>query len=191
MGKIMNRLISFTNVSLDGFFADSHGEMSWAHKSPQDTEWNEFVAQNASGGGALLFGRATYDMMASFWPTPMAAQMQPVVAERMNSLPKFVVSRTMTQATWSNTTLINGDLVAQIRRLKEQPGKDMAILGSGSLVAQLAAAGLINEFQVVINPIVLGHGKALFAGITKTLPLKLKSSRTFSNGSVVLCYQPG
>lgn len=186
----MQKLISFTQVSLDGFFADNQGDMSWAHKRPDDAEWNEFVAGNASGGGTLLFGRVTYEMMASFWPTPMAAQQMPVVAEQMNKLPKVVFSRTLSTATWSNTRLFQSNLVEEVRKLKQEVGTGIAILGSGSLVSQLAAAGLIDEFQVVVNPIALGQGKSLFAGIPQPLQLKLNSSRVFSNGNIVLSYLP-
>jgi dihydrofolate reductase len=186
----MRKLASFTNISLDGFFADAKSDMSWAHKAPTDTEWNEFTAANASGGGTLLFGRVTYDMMAGFWPTPMATQMMPEVAKGMNAMPKFVASRTMKKADWQNTTVLHGDLVTAVRKLKSEPGDDIAILGSGSIVAQLADAGLIDTFQVAVAPIVLGDGKALFHGIKNRLNLKLTDSRTFKNGSVVLWYEP-
>src|SRR5438105_4358563 len=97
----MRKLIVFNHVSLDGFFVDANGQMNWAHK--QDAEWNAFVAENASGGGELWFGRITYELMASFWPTPQAMQTMPIVAEQMNNLPKVVFSRTLDKATWNNT----------------------------------------------------------------------------------------
>ena len=158
----MRKLSAFIQISLDGLFAGENGDISWAHKSRDDAEWNAFVAGNASGGGALLFGRVTYEMMAGYWPTPMAAKNDPVVAERMNALPKFVGSRTLDRASWRNTTLIKGDLATEIRKLKQSPGEDVAILGSGSLVAQLLQAGLLDELQVVVNPLVLGKGRPLF-----------------------------
>lgn len=184
----MRRLIAFEQVSLDGFFVDARGDMSWAHK--QDPEWNEFAARNASGDGALVFGRVTYEMMAGFWPTPAALERAPVVAEGMNRMPKYVCSRTMKQASWSNTTLLHGDLVDEVRKLKAQPGPGLAILGSGSIVSQLTQAGLIDELQVVVNPIVLGRGRTLFEGVNESIRLKLTSSRAFGNGNVVLCYEP-
>lgn len=186
----MRKLIVFNHVSLDGYFVDQNGEMNWAHADQQDMEWNEFVNGNASGGGTLVFGRVTYEMMASFWPTPVATQMMPVVAERMNNLPKIVFSRKMAKATWNNTTLIKGNLVEEMRKLKEAPGDGMAIMGSGTIVAQLAQAGLIDEYQLVVNPIVLGQGRTLFNGLSAKLSLKLTQSRTFSNGNVFLCYAP-
>ena len=116
----MPKLVVYNSVSLDGYFTDANGDMSWAHK--RDPEWQAFVSENASGGGQLLFGRVTYDLMASFWPTPLAAQSNPIVAERMNSLRKFVFSRTLDKASWSNTTLLKGDLAAEVRKLKQEPG---------------------------------------------------------------------
>ncbi len=186
----MRKLIVFNNVSVDGYFVDKQGDMSWAHEGTQDPEWNAFVSGNASGGGALLFGRKTYEQMASFWPTPAAAQMNPVVAERMNSMSKVVFSRTLDKASWSNTKLVKGDLVEEVRELKQAPGQGMTILGSGSIVAQLARAGLVDEFQLVVSPIVLGQGRTLFDGIPEKLRLKPTQTRTFGNGKVVLCYAP-
>jgi dihydrofolate reductase len=185
----MRRLVVFNQVSLDGYFADANSDMSWAHK--QDAEWKAFVDENAKGGGMLLFGRITYQMMASFWPTEQAKQFAPVVAERMNSLPKVVFSRTLDKATWSNTTLVKGDIAAEVRRMKGEPGGGMAIMGSGSIVSQLAPEGLIDEFQVVVNPIVLGKGRTMFEGVPGRLNLKLIRTRSFGNGNVLLCYEPG
>ena len=184
----VRKVIAFEQVSLDGFFVDAKGDMSWAHK--QDPEWNAFVAGNASGNGALLFGRVTYEMMASFWPTPLAAQRVPAVAEGMNRMPKLVFSRTLQDVSWANTTLVKGDLAEQVRKIKQEPGPDLAILGSGSIVSQLARAGLIDEFQIVVNPIVLGKGRTLFEGVADKIALKLTQSRAFGNGNVVLYYAP-
>ena len=184
----MRKLIVFNQVSLDGYIADSNGDMSWAHK--QDPEWNEFVQENARGGGELLFGRVTYDMMASFWPTPMAAKSTPIVAERMNQLPKVVFSRAMDKASWSNTKLVKDNLPAEVRKMKEASGPGMVIMGSGSIVSQLTQLRLIDEYQIVVNPIILGCGKSMFDGVKDKLPLKLATTRTFGNSNVLLCYQP-
>jgi dihydrofolate reductase len=184
----MPKLVVYNSVSLDGYFTDTHGDMSWAHK--RDPEWQAFVSENASGGGQPLFGRVTYDLMASFWPTPLAAQSNPIVVERMNNMPKFVFSTTLDKASWNNTTLLKGDLPAQVRRLKRQPGPNIVVMGSGSIVAQLAAAGLVDEYQLVLNPLVVGDGRTLFEGVKKKLPMKLARSRAFGNGNVVLFYEP-
>ncbi|MGC1482927.1 MAG: dihydrofolate reductase family protein [Candidatus Acidiferrum sp.] len=184
----MRKLIVFNMVSLDGFFVDSRGDMSWAHKN--DAEWNAFVNENASGSGVLVFGRITYELMASYWPTPTALQNSPGVAKGMNDMPKIVFSRTLDKASWSNTTLIKGNLAAEIRRMKKEPGPDMVILGSGSIVSQLAQQDLIDEYQVALSPIVLGKGRTMFEGVKDKLKLKLTKSRTFGNGTVFTCYQP-
>lgn len=186
----MRNLIVFNTISLDGYFTDSRNDMSWAHGLPDDAEWNAFVAGNASGGGKLLFGRVTYQMMAGYWPTPMAAQQNPVVAENMNRMAKVVFSRTLAEATWNNTRVLHGDLAAEVRKLKAEEGPGMAILGSGSIVAPLAAAALIDEYQIVVTPIVLGSGRTMFEGVKDRLQLKIMSSRSFRNGKVYLSYQP-
>lgn len=185
----MRRLIVFNQISLDGYFTDAHGDMSWAHKDPQDSEWNAYVAGNASSGGQLVFGRVTYEMMAGFWPTPKAREVQPVVAERMNSLPKVVFSRTLQEVSWENATLVQDDLPGTIRQMKKSPGSHMTILGSGTLIAQLAPEGLIDEYQFIVNPLVLGAGRTLFEGIPERFCLKLTRTRPFDNGNVLLSYE--
>lgn len=185
----MRQLTVFNNVTLDGYIADAKSDMSWAHQSPGDDEWNTFVSGNAQGGGALMFGRVTYDLMAAFWPTPAAAAAMPAVAEGMNRMPKYVFSRKMDKAGWQNTTVLQGDIAAATRKLKSEPGPGIVILGSGSIVAQLTAAGLIDEYQLVVHPVVLGTGKTMFAGLKGKVRFKLANSRTFKNGNVVLTYQ--
>ena len=183
----MRKLSVFNSVTLDGYFTDKNGDMSWAHQD--DPEWNAFVAENASGGGMLLFGRITYEMMASFWPSPAAVEQMPEVAEGMNNSPKIVFSRTMDKATWKNTTVVTGDIAAAVRKMKEEPGEPMVILGSGTIVSQLTQAGLIDEYQIALNPIVLGSGRTMFDGVKDKLRLKRTESRSFGNGNVFLCYE--
>ncbi len=178
----------FNSISLDGYFTDAKNDMSWAHQS--DPEWNEFVAGNASGKGTLLFGRVTYEMMAGFWTTPQAAQMMPEVAKSMNDYSKVVFSRTLKKADWNNTLLVTGDLAAETRKMKQASGSDMVILGSGSIVSQLAQEGLIDEYRIALLPVAVGAGRTLFEGLRKHLRLKLTASRAFKNGSVFLTYTP-
>jgi dihydrofolate reductase len=185
----MRTLTAFNSVSLDGYFVDATGDMSWAHQGA-DAEWSEFVSGNARGGGTLVFGRVTYQMMASYWPSPMAKKNDPVVAERMNSLPKVVFSRTLTDASWRNTTLVNNDMPGAIRRMKKEPGDGMVILGSGAIVAQLTQEKLIDEYQIIVIPVVLGGGRTMFEGVRDKPRFKLTGSRTFRNGNAMLCYQP-
>ncbi len=186
----MRKLVVFNNVTLDGYFSGMGGDISWAHKGNEDTEWNAFVAENASTGGMLLLGRATYELMASYWPTPAAIKNYPDVAEGMNNLPKVVFSRTLDKASWQHTKLVKGDLAGEVRAMKKEAGEHITILGSGSIVSQLAQEGLIDEYQVVINPVVLGNGRTMFDGIKGKLTLKLTKTRTFSNGNILVCYEP-
>jgi dihydrofolate reductase len=190
----MAKILVFNSVSLDGYFTDQNNDMSWAHADPNDAEWNAFVGENASGGaaggGAMLFGRITYEQMASFWPTPQAMKMMPDVAKAMNSMTKIVFSRSMKKAGWSNTKLMKGDLAAEVRKLKKESDQDMVIMGSGTIVSQLTQARLIDEYQLVVVPIVLGKGRTMFEGVKDRLPLKRTKTRSFKNGNVVLSYEP-
>ena len=185
----MRRLMAFESLSLDGYFAGAKGDLSWAHK--EDAEWRAFVGGNASGGGGtLLFGRVTYELMVSYWPTPEATDAEPEVAGGMNDLPKVVFSRSLESVAWRNTRLVKEDLAGSVRAMKSEPGEDMVILGSGSIVSQLAREGLIDAYQIVVNPIVLGEGRPLWSGLRQRLPLRLTQTRAFGNGNVVLSYEP-
>jgi len=186
----MGKLVAFNNMTVDGYFADTDGGISWIHRDSNDAEYNAFVADNAKAGDTLVFGRITYALMAGYWTTALASQNDPVVAERMNALTKLVFSRTLTEASWKNTMLVKGDLAAEIRKLKQGSGKDMAILGSGSLVSQLAQEGLIDAYQLLVNPVVLGRGRTMFDGLREPLNLTLTSTRSFGSGKVLLCYAP-
>ncbi len=180
------KLIVFNNVSLDGYFTDASGDMSWAHA--RDEEWQRFTNENAGGEAEVIYGRKTYEMMASFWPTPQAKQIMPAVAASMNRMRKYVVSRSLKQVEWENSRLIQGDLAAEVRRLKSDPGPGLLIMGSGEIVSQLTQAGLIDEYQLVTVPLVLGSGRTLFEGVTARPRLKLEKTRSFGNGNVVAWY---
>jgi len=186
----MRKLIVFNHVTLDGYFVDANGDFRWAHAGNDDPEYQAFVAENAGGGGQLLFGRKTYDLMASYWPTPVADKHDPVVAAGMNNMSKVVFSKTLDQASWKNTLLVKSDMVAEVRKMKAESGPGMAILGSGSIVAQLARENLIDEYQMMVDPVALGKGRTMFDGIREKLTLKLTKTRTFQNGKVFLCYAP-
>lgn len=179
----MRKLRVFESITVDGYFAGEDGDMSWAHGG-DDAEFAEWVAGNASAGGELLFGRKTYQTMASFWPTPLAAQQMPAVARGMNAARKYVASTTL-QPTWNNTHLLRGELLAAVRELKASPGPDVAVLGSGSVAAQLGEAGLVDEYQLVIIPVALGAGRTVFTSRRK---LRLLDHRVFRCGNVVVTY---
>jgi dihydrofolate reductase len=179
----------FNNVSLDGYFAGPGGDLNWAHQGAEDPEFAAFIAGNAGGEGMLVLGRVTYDMMVSYWPTPVAREQNREVAEGMNAMPKLLFSRTLTNSDWNNTTVVKGNPVAELKKRKAA-GVDMTILGSGSLVIQLAPSGIIDEYQMVLNPVVLGSGRTMFEGVPKQLCLSPTSIRQFRNGKVVLSYVP-
>ncbi len=185
----MQKLAVFNSVSLDGYFTGRDGDLGWAHAGGDDPEFRAFVGKNASGEGTLLFGRITYEMMVAYWPTPAAAKNDPEVAEGMNRSPKIVFSRSLEHASWSNASVRKGDLAREVRDLKEGSGPGLVILGSGSVVAQLAGTGLIDEYQVLVCPVVLGEGRTMFEGVAKRLSLRLAQSRAFSNGKVFLRYE--
>jgi len=186
----MRNLHVFENVTLDGYFTGENGDLSWAHaRGGDDPEWNDFIAGNASGGGILLLGRKTYEMMKAYWPTPQAKRDAPEVAAGMNRMKKIVVSRTLHDPDWSNSEVVKGDLAEEVRKLKASADGDITILGSGSIVAQLAAEGLIDDYQVIVNPVVIGKGRSLFEGVEEAPNLKLKETRAFRNGNVLLSYE--
>jgi len=182
------RLNMFNSVSLDGYFTDASNDMSWAHAGGDDAEFQKFVAGNAKGESALVFGRVTYEMMASFWPTQAAKQAMPEVAAGMNRATKYVFSRNLKKVDWANTTVLHGEPAAEIAKLKRGSGPGLTILGSGSIVKQLAAAGLIDDFQLMVCPVILGSGRTLFDGIPGRPTLKLANSRSFKNGKMFLHY---
>jgi dihydrofolate reductase len=184
----MRALSVFNSVSLDGYYADSNDDYGWAHEGATDPDLSEFARGNAQGENALVFGRVMYEIMAAWWPTPEAAKAMPEVAKGMNEAHKYVFSRTLKDAEWSNTTLLREDPATAIAKVKQTSGPDMTILGSGTIVAQLAEARLIDEVQLLVCPIVLGSGKSQFGGVTGKPWWKLSRSKTFKNGRVFLAY---
>ncbi len=137
----------------------------------------------------LLFGRKTYLHMAAFWPTPAAIEALPETAARMNGYDKVVVSRTLTSADWAPATLISNDVDAQLAKLKEQPGRDIALIGSSELAGSLVGTGLIDELRLMVNPVVIGSGHPVLAGASRA-ELELARVRQFASGNVLLTYRP-
>jgi len=185
----MGKIVSFTIVSVDGYFAGPDGEIDWF--KGHDEEDRQFSAEASGSGGTLIFGRTTYELMAGYWPTPEAIKNDPDTAEVMNSSPKIVFSRSMRPVqdgpVWRNTRVLREMKAEEIQKMKEKG--DYVILGSGSIVQQLANLGLIDEFQLMVQPVVLGAGRYLFRDVRR-MNLKLLESRTFRNGKVFLKYGP-
>lgn len=183
----MRKLCVFNFVTLDGFFEGPDKDISW-HKV--DEEFNEYAIDMLNSVDLLLFGRVTYELMARYWPTPEVMKSDPLVAERMNNLWKIVFSRTLKKAAWHNTKLVHDAIGEEVMKTKKQSGKDMALLGSVTIVSELAQRGLIDEYRIMVNPVVLGSGKPLFQGIKDRLNLNLTGTEAFRNGNVLLYYQP-
>jgi dihydrofolate reductase len=183
----MRKLISFMVMTLDGYHEGPNGEFDWPNV---DEEFYEFAISQLNDIDTLVFGRRTYEGMASYWPTPAAVADSPIVAERMNSIPKVVVSNTLAEATWENTTLISGDAPKAIAQLKEEPGSLLAIFGSSALTVSLLEQGLVDEIRVVVNPILLGGGRSLFSGLGHRVPVHLARTTVFGSGNVLLTYEP-
>ena len=183
----MRKLTVFNLVTLDGYFAGQGGDISWHNV---DDEFQELAKAASNSGNTLLFGRVTYELMAGYWPTPEAIKNDPIVAAGMNKAEKIVFSRTLEKADWNNTRLVKNDMLSEVRKLKHGSGKDLTVLGSGSIVSQLAQERLIDEYQLLLNPVVIGgKGKTMFEGVKDRFSLKLTKTRVFGNGNVLLRYE--
>lgn len=184
----MRKITVFNFLTLNGFYKGENEDISWHRHGGEEADFAGDSA-NRREPNALLFGRVTYEMMARFWPTEAGHQANPRVAEGMNRSPKFVFSRSLQSVDWKGTTLLKGDIVKETISLKESPGPDITILGSGSIVSQLVAHGLIDGFTFMIDPVVLGTGTSIFAGIPQKVDLNLTNSRIFDSGVVLLGYE--
>ena len=182
----MRKMFSFMAVSADGYHADPGQALDW---QTLDEEFRQYSLKQLGEADTLVLGRVTYELLAAYWPAPAGEEFDPGIAKVMNAIGKIVVSRTLAQATWAGTRLINDHAVEELGKLKQRPGKDIAIFGSSTLTAALLPTGLVDELRVLVNPVVLGQGRSVFAGAAKT-GLKLLRTRQFASGSVMLYYQP-
>ena len=182
----MRKLSAYNFLTLNGFYKGPGNDTSW-HK--HGAEENEYASDSLKSDNILLFGRVTYELMASYWPTPFAIENDPAVAKGMNDAEKIVFSNTMKNAGWNNTRIISGNILDEMKKLKQTPGKDLTILGSGSIITQFADAGLIDGYEIMIDPVALGDGTPIFKGIKHQLDLKLTNSHMFKSGVVLLSYE--
>ncbi|HEX4006314.1 MAG TPA: dihydrofolate reductase family protein [Acidobacteriaceae bacterium] len=179
----MRRVIVSNMMTLDGFFEGPNRELDWHIVGD---EFFAYAADMLRGADTILFGRRTYEMMAPYWS---AAPSDPI-ADKMNGLPKLVFSNTLASADWAHSTLVRRDAAAEVARRKMLPGLDMVVLGSAALASSLLIGGLIDEYRVIVNPVILGGGKPLFPDIHGRLRLRLAGVREFGSGIVLLSYQP-
>jgi dihydrofolate reductase len=174
-------------MSLDGFLAGPAGDLDWFVWDDETAQYSKDLIQSID---TILFGRVTYELMASYWPTAAPPADDPVIIRAMNDLPKLVYSRTLGRADWKNTTLVKEARKEDILGLKEGPGKDIVIYGSGSLVAQFTRWGLIDDYRFFVNPVALGQGKPQFRDLGERAKLRLLENRAFRSGVVLLRYEP-
>ena len=180
----MRRVIVSNVASLDGFFESRSKELDWV---VTDAEFFEYAKGLLRTVDTLLFGRATYLHMASYWPTAPVDE----IAEKMNNLSKVVFSKTLQKAEWSNSRLVTSNIEEEVSRLKGQPGKDMVVFGSAMLASALLQWGLVDEYRVILQPVLLGSGSPLFRDVTERIPMKLMSAKSFGSGVVLLSYERG
>lgn len=180
-------------VSLDGFMEAPGHDLSWHNV---EDEFNTFAAEQLQETGVILFGRRTYELMRDFWPDYKPEDKEnEIITTQMNMLPKIVYSKTLQNVeetnNWKNITLrheVDADEINQLKQ--EDDDKKIAVLGSNNLCVTLLKLGLLDEIRIMINPVVIGKGTPLFAGIDEKINFKLVDSRTFSNGNVLLTYKP-
>jgi dihydrofolate reductase len=183
----MKKLSVFNFLSLNGFYKGVNEDISWHRHGDEEAA---YAAEGAQTESILLFGRKTFEMMAGYWTTPQGLKDNPAVAEGMTKSQKIVISRTLNAAAWENTRIVKDNMLNEVRKLKERGDKDITVLGSGSIVTQLADAGLIDVFQFMIDPVVLSQGVSVFHGLSDTLNLQLTNSKSFSSGVVLMEYKP-
>jgi len=184
----MRKILVFNNLSLDGMFSDAQGGVGWAKRDGD--ELTEYVKQSRGDVATYLFGKTTYQMFASFWPTPAGKAANPYFAKILGEGRKIVFSKTLTKADWENTVIEPTADAKTIARLKAAKGGDCLIFGSGRLVRDLARQGLIDEYQLVLNPVILGNGHPMFGPLPDHIELHLLEAKPFKNGTVLLRYQP-
>lgn len=190
----MRRIVTFNNVSADGYFAAENGGLGWV--VPEE-ELDRGAAESLGSSDTILFGRRTYDMFASFWPHAVdenphnAGQHSPemrAMAKWINDSAKLVFSRTRQEVTWTNSRLLGEFDPREVEALKQEPGKDIMIFGSGSIVSQLTEHGLIDEYQFIVGPTLLGSGRPLVSGVPETTRLELLEATAYPSGNVRLRY---
>jgi dihydrofolate reductase len=189
----MRKIITTTWVTLDGFIAGPNGDMGWVGESYDDA-MGAYEGDIVNKADALLLGRVTYESFAGSWPhvpeSATASEGEKEYARRLNAMEKIVFSKSLSSVDWNNSRLIREIVPEEIEQLKQGPGGDMLIYGSASVVNELTALGLIDEYQILLHPVVVGGGKPLFGDVKDAVKLKLVNSTTNPSGVVVLTYQP-
>jgi dihydrofolate reductase len=181
----MRKIVVSAWVTIDGIF-DSETMQEWFIPFNSIAK-DEYIRESILGAGALLVGRTTYEMLAAYWPYELNDENGP--AGKMNSMEKFVVSTKLEKANWNNSTIINKNIVEEIKKLKQQEGSEIQIPGSATLVQSLMKENLIDEFRLLVHPVIMGGGKRFFKDEMKTSGMDLVKTQTFDKGVILLCYQ--
>jgi dihydrofolate reductase len=181
----MKKIFVSNLVSVDGYFEGPGRDISWF---VPDVEFFDYSKNMLNSADTILFGRVTYELMAAYWPN--VTDEDPAITHKMNHLDKIVFSKTLPGVSWNNARLVRNIDPEEIRQWKRGPGKDIVILGSGAVFTELARMGLIDEYQIIINPVILGSGNPMFKGLAATLPLKLIKTKVLRSGVVILYYEP-
>ena len=188
----MRNVILSVNTTLDGFMAGLKGELDW-HFSHWNEKMAEYAFEQLSAMDTILIGRITYESMAGHWPSASASlistERDKEFAGLMNNLPKIVFSRTLSVVDWNNSRLVRNNIAREITRLKNQPGKDMILLGGPAIISTFMRLDLIDEYRMWVSPVVLGKGIPLFKDVRDKFNLRLLITKTFSNGVILHCYQ--
>lgn len=184
----MRKLIMWNVMTLDGYF---EGKQPWDlsfHAAVWGKELEKISLEQLQSADYLVFGRKTYEGMASYWTNPEAATAEPEVAQWMNRIPKLVFSKTLKSAEWNNTTIIRENTAHEIRKIKEQEGKDIYVFGSADLSETFINENLFDEYRICIAPVLLGGGRPLFTPGVNSKELSLVSTQQLSTGGVILKY---
>lgn len=180
----MRRVVLDVLLSLDGFFTDPKDQIDWFTFDEESMAWSRQIMEKSD---TILFGRTTYEMMASYWPTADRAE---PLTDMINARPKIVFSKSLTTGAWPPSTVVREDPAKTVARLREKEGKDILVLGSSSVASALAAAGLIDEYRLRYQPVFLGQGRPLFYDQPQRRPLRLVSVRSWPSGVVAAHYEP-
>jgi dihydrofolate reductase len=183
----MRKVIVSNMVSLDGYIAGPNGVLDW---HLVDKDFFDYAEEMLNSVDTILFGRVTYQMMADYWTMASVKTDDPIIAGKMNGLPKIVFSKTLDSVEWENSILVKDNIKEAVLKLKDQPGKDIVILGSGSIVSLFTQMGIIDEYRMIVNPVILGGGIPEFTGITERKILELTDVKRLRSGVVMLYYQP-
>lgn len=186
----MRKIVVFNLLSIDGFFAGEDGNIDW---HMVDDEFNDFAVEHTKEFGTIIFGKTTYKLFEDFWPKavddPRMSPEDREIAKTIDDVEKIVFSKSLKEVTWKNSKLFHDIDPEEVKKWKSEEGKPMAIFGSGTIVQEFTRLGLVDEYRLLVNPIILGRGKPMFKDVDQ-VKLKLLNTRTFGNGNVMLTYEP-